>query len=470
MKHTGGSWKDFWLNASQPGGGDIDLIAGHLRNGVDPNYQHPEMESTALCEAVRAGNVKVDQTPLEIAMEMKHHAMVDMILRSLPPDSYAEEARYCRQILVSIPDGANVLHHKDATTVATQVLGLGHRMMALAPPSTKGQEDGSIDGVDSSVFLSNTANETGNTKFWPMSSVEEMVSFLSSSQTDASRKSPIKIDTWLCVLGGAKRKDDASLLELMKSEYIQRSSTCEGNSTPDRVWLMIPSTCVTKQLSRQQLVWFLQRCRSRVAGNKQSTPKVNAMIIPCSWWDRLWRAGSPYWIEEGILARLLEMNELDGTASEFATGKVYNQILEPLPWAKTTRCPDPAAVSLWEEILSDSTLEPLEYPDGPLDLVHGVVVQQREPNHAAPLPGVDPQVLPHLVGREEPRRPARQPGLAAVLDDPPGRDGGVDEADDGHPPNPPPAGVLAADPHPARGGLDHPDQGGRTPKPPQEGR
>jgi len=386
MKHTGGSWKDFWLNASQPGGGDIDLIAGHLRNGVDPNYQHPEMESTALCEAVRAGNVKVvdflltyhldddgrpkrgvrvvdptipsayeDQTPLEIAMEMKHHAMVDMILRSLPPDSYAEESRYCRQILVSIPDGGNVLHHKDATTVATQVLGLGHRMMALAPPSTKGQEDGSIDGVDSSVFLSNTANETGNTKFWPMSSVEEMVSFLSSSQTDASRKSPIKIDTWLCVLGGAKRKDDASLLELMKSEYIQRSSTCEGNSTPDRVWLMIPSTFVTKQLSRQQLVWFLQRCRSRVAGNKQSTPKVNAMIIPCSWWDRLWRAGSPYWIEEGILARLLEMNELDGTASEFATGKVYNQILEPLPWAKTTRCPDPAAVSLWEEILSDSS-------------------------------------------------------------------------------------------------------------------
>jgi len=386
MKHTGGSWKDFWLNASQPGGGDIDLIAGHLRNGVDPNYQHPEMESTALCEAVRAGNVKVvdflltyhlddegrpkrgvrvvdptipsayeDQTPLEIAMEMKHHAMVDMILRSLPPDSYAEEARYCRQILVSIPDGANVLHHKDATTVATQVLGLGHRMMTLAPPSTKGQEDGSIDGVDSSVFLSNTAKETGNTKFWPMSSVEEMVSFLSSSQTDASRKSPIKIDTWLCVLGGAKRKDDASLLELMKSEYIQRSSTCEGNSTPDRVWLMIPSTFVTKQLSRQQLVWFLQRCRSRVADNKRSTPKVNAMIIPCSWWDRLWRAGSPYWIEEGILARLLEMNELDGTASEFATGKVYNQILEPLPWAKTTRCPDPAAVSQWEEVLSDSS-------------------------------------------------------------------------------------------------------------------
>jgi len=389
MKHTGGNWKDFWLSASRPGGGDIDLIAGHLRNGVDPNFQHPEMESTALCEAVRAGNAKVvdflltyhldeegrpkrgvrvvdptipsayeNQTPLEIAMEMKHHAMVDMILRSLPPDSYAEESRYCRQILMSIPDDANALHHKDAMTVATQVLGLGHRMMTLAP-STKGQEHGSIGvdgGVDSSVFLSNVAKEKGNTKFWPMSSMGEMVSFLASSPTDDSRKSPIKIDTWLCVLGGAKQKGGASLLELIQSEYIQPSSICEENSTPDRVWLMIPSTHVAKQLDKQQLVWFLQRCQSQVAGGKKkATPKVNAVIIPCSWWDRLWRAGSPYWIEEGVLARLLEVNENDGTASEFASGKVYNQILEPLSWAKAARCPDPATVSQWEEMLADSS-------------------------------------------------------------------------------------------------------------------
>ena len=113
---TGGNWKEFWLAASQPNGGDLALVEFHLENGVDPNYQHPEMESTALCESIRAGNIEIvdyllkyknkttnqpavdptipsayeNQTPLEIAMELQNHDIVDLILEALPEETFEE--------------------------------------------------------------------------------------------------------------------------------------------------------------------------------------------------------------------------------------------------------------------------------------------------------------------------------------------------------------------------------------------
>ncbi len=44
-----GDWKDM-LSAIQAG--DIDLVKYHLKEGVEPNYQHPEFSTTLLVESI----------------------------------------------------------------------------------------------------------------------------------------------------------------------------------------------------------------------------------------------------------------------------------------------------------------------------------------------------------------------------------------------------------------------------------
>lgn len=363
MGPIGGNWKEFWLSASDPGGGDLDLIEFHLRDGVDPNYQHPEMESTALCEAVRAGNDRVveyllkyhlnergepmegvvvvdptipsayeNQTPLEIAMEIKHHVMVDLILEALPHDTHAKESRYTRRTLVTIPKE----RLQYVTSIMKQVLGLGHRMVFTMEPRKRT----SLEKDDSSLLRARFARETGNVKSWSVSSVNEVPSFLTQASSSASRAIPTKIDTWLCFPGGTER--NASILSMIKTEFVEPYSILskDARSVPDRAWLMIPSMCLATQQDKQQLVWFLQRY--------QSQEKVSAMIMPCSWWRGLWRGWSPYWIEEEVLSRLLEM---DGSEEH---GVIYNYNLEPLAWSNSLPGPDSTTMDQWEELLSES--------------------------------------------------------------------------------------------------------------------
>lgn len=49
---SGGDWKEMYAAALA---GDEDLLGYHLRNGIDPNYQHPEFMCTALVGAILAG-------------------------------------------------------------------------------------------------------------------------------------------------------------------------------------------------------------------------------------------------------------------------------------------------------------------------------------------------------------------------------------------------------------------------------
>jgi len=88
---SGGNWKDL-LKAS--GEGNSRLVQYHLRNGVDPNFQHAEYFTCPIFEAIRNGHEDIvrilieegnadpgiveeltDQTTIEAALESGHLAL-----------------------------------------------------------------------------------------------------------------------------------------------------------------------------------------------------------------------------------------------------------------------------------------------------------------------------------------------------------------------------------------------------------
>lgn len=52
----GGNWKEMFCAVTA---GDLELVRYHLRMGIDPNFQHPEVLSLPLVESARLGNVAI---------------------------------------------------------------------------------------------------------------------------------------------------------------------------------------------------------------------------------------------------------------------------------------------------------------------------------------------------------------------------------------------------------------------------
>jgi ankyrin repeat protein len=59
---SGGDWKEMYVAVQR---GDIDLVKYHIRNGVDPNYQHPEILSLPLVTAIIEGHIEIAKFLLE---------------------------------------------------------------------------------------------------------------------------------------------------------------------------------------------------------------------------------------------------------------------------------------------------------------------------------------------------------------------------------------------------------------------
>lgn len=59
---SGGDWKDMFYATER---GDVETVRYHIRNGIDPNYQHPEFLTTALVEAVKNNQLAVVQYLLD---------------------------------------------------------------------------------------------------------------------------------------------------------------------------------------------------------------------------------------------------------------------------------------------------------------------------------------------------------------------------------------------------------------------
>lgn len=91
---SGGDWKEMYVAAER---GDLDLVRYHISNGIDPNYQHPEMLATPLVAAINAGHTAValyllgknadpelrsfydHLTPWEAATRMKNEAVLQRL-------------------------------------------------------------------------------------------------------------------------------------------------------------------------------------------------------------------------------------------------------------------------------------------------------------------------------------------------------------------------------------------------------
>jgi ankyrin repeat protein len=72
MATAGGNWKDLVKACEE---GDESLVKHWLDSGVDPNFQHPEYQHTAMMAAARAGQTAV--LKLLVAAGANPHAQSD---------------------------------------------------------------------------------------------------------------------------------------------------------------------------------------------------------------------------------------------------------------------------------------------------------------------------------------------------------------------------------------------------------
>lgn len=59
---SGGDWKEMLVAVQD---GDLALVQYHIEQGVDPNYEHPELMTTALIESVEYDRMEIAQYLLE---------------------------------------------------------------------------------------------------------------------------------------------------------------------------------------------------------------------------------------------------------------------------------------------------------------------------------------------------------------------------------------------------------------------
>ncbi len=65
---SGGDWKTMFKAVQE---GDYDLVDFYLKNGIDPNYQHPEFMASALVESIRFNELKITKLLLENGADPK---------------------------------------------------------------------------------------------------------------------------------------------------------------------------------------------------------------------------------------------------------------------------------------------------------------------------------------------------------------------------------------------------------------
>ncbi|MBX2994801.1 MAG: ankyrin repeat domain-containing protein [Bdellovibrionaceae bacterium] len=53
---SAGDWKEFYRAADE---GNFELVKLHISRGVNPNYQHPEIQMTALVTAIENGHSEI---------------------------------------------------------------------------------------------------------------------------------------------------------------------------------------------------------------------------------------------------------------------------------------------------------------------------------------------------------------------------------------------------------------------------
>ena len=96
---SGGDWKEMLVAVQE---GNTALVRYHLEQGVDPNYEHPELMTTALIECVNFNRYEIakmlldrgadprqnawmsSDNPLKVAKSQRKKEMVSLMQSYLP--------------------------------------------------------------------------------------------------------------------------------------------------------------------------------------------------------------------------------------------------------------------------------------------------------------------------------------------------------------------------------------------------
>lgn len=105
---SGGDFKDMFAAAVR---GDVELVRFHLERGVDPDYVHPELQSTALVTSILAGRDAV-------ARELLAHGADPTLVSELDETTPVDAARAA-----------------GLTALEAHLVELGARPTAGAPPA-----------------------------------------------------------------------------------------------------------------------------------------------------------------------------------------------------------------------------------------------------------------------------------------------------------------------------------------------
>ncbi|WP_413558170.1 ankyrin repeat domain-containing protein [Bdellovibrio sp. HCB209] len=99
---SAGDWKEMYGAAAS---GNLELVRYHIKNGVDPNYQHPEIMSTALVASIVGNHLEIslfllehgadpslcsefdNMTPLQAAKMFKRQEIISILQKMIPKQS-----------------------------------------------------------------------------------------------------------------------------------------------------------------------------------------------------------------------------------------------------------------------------------------------------------------------------------------------------------------------------------------------
>lgn len=105
---SAGDWKEMYSAAVS---GNLELVQYHIKNGVNPNYQHPEIMSTPLVAAIIGNHADIslfllengadptlrsefdNMTPLQAAKMFKRDELVAILHKMIPKKSMWEKLR-----------------------------------------------------------------------------------------------------------------------------------------------------------------------------------------------------------------------------------------------------------------------------------------------------------------------------------------------------------------------------------------
>ncbi|MEL7147089.1 MAG: ankyrin repeat domain-containing protein [Bacteroidota bacterium] len=106
---SGGDWKEMLVAVQE---GNIALVKYYLSEGIDPNYEHPELMTTALIECVNFDRYDIAElllknganptqnawmstdNPLRVAKSQRKKEMVKLLKSYLPKRSFLQ--KFCR--------------------------------------------------------------------------------------------------------------------------------------------------------------------------------------------------------------------------------------------------------------------------------------------------------------------------------------------------------------------------------------